>query len=384
MADSHAPTSAGEDQSPNGKRMLALQDEVLTEWERRLRAKVPEAHWLPHPVLINTFPNFYKSIAIAISQSCLQLANAETTLAAEHGGERARLTDYNSKAIISEFQLLRWAIFDVLTRNEVPLDVNEVAIVNAVIDNAIQESVAAFTLAESAMRERLIAMVTHDLRNPLAVAYSSAELMLHLDDPIKIKEITSKIIKNLSRMDVMIKEMLNAAVFHVGDRLKLELATFDIVDLADEIRSEFESVYGKRLQQTGGGIVGCWDRQAIKRATENLLGNAVKYGTPNSLIRMDIRSEHGRMILTVNNEGEPIPREEMESVFQVFRRAAAAKVGDKEGWGIGLPFVRSVAESHGGSVIAESGAEHGNTFGIDIPIDSTPFQSAPTVEAIDH
>lgn len=383
MNDSHEPSSAMEDPSPNAMQMLALENKVLAEWEKRLRASVPEAQWLPHPVLINTFPVFYESIAAAISPSRPQMAIAATILASEHGSERARLTDYNSKAIISEFQLLRWAIFDVLKRNGVRLDVNEFTIVNAMIDDAIQESVVAFLLVESAMRERLIAMVTHDLRNPLAVAYSSAQLIMHLDDPIKIKEMTSKIIKNLGRMDAMIKQMLNVAVFHVGDRLKLDLNTFDMVDLANEIRSEFESTYGTRLEQTGVSVVGCWDSQAIRRTIENLLGNAVKYGTPGSLIRLDIRSEHGRMILTVHNEGKPIPREEMESVFQVFRRAAAAKVANKEGWGIGLPFVRSVAESHGGSVIAESGAEQGTTFGIDIPIDSTPFQDAPTVEAID-
>jgi signal transduction histidine kinase len=66
-------------------------------------------------------------------------------------------------------------------------------------------------------------------------------------------------------------------------------------------------------------------------------------------------------------------------IFQVFRRAQAAKEGKKQGWGIGLPFVRAVAESHGGSVAIDSTVERGTTFLIDIPVDSRPFQKAPTL-----
>jgi signal transduction histidine kinase len=85
------------------------------------------------------------------------------------------------------------------------------------------------------------------------------------------------------------------------------------------------------------------------------------------------------MILTVHNEGEPIPPEQTAYIFEVFRRAASAKDGKKEGWGIGLPYVRSVAESHGGSVAVDSSVDRGTTFTIDIPIDSRPYQDAPTL-----
>ena len=86
-----------------------------------------------------------------------------------------------------------------------------------------------------------------------------------------------------------------------------------------------------------------------------------------------------RMILSVHNEGEPIPADKSRCIFQVFRRADAAKEGNKDGWGIGLPYVRSVAESHGGSVAVDSEVSRGTTFMIDIPVDATPYQDAPTV-----
>nr|WP_258192562.1 ATP-binding protein [Nitrosospira sp. Nsp2] len=68
-------------------------------------------------------------------------------------------------------------------------------------------------------------------------------------------------------------------------------------------------------------------------------------------------------------------------IFQVFHRAEVAKSGNKEGWGIGLPYVCSVAESHGGSVGVDSGVNRGTTFIIDIPLeDSRAYQDAPALE----
>jgi signal transduction histidine kinase len=109
------------------------------------------------------------------------------------------------------------------------------------------------------------------------------------------------------------------------------------------------------------------------------MGNALKYGAPDSPIRVKIDQVDDRVMLSVHNEGEPIPFEQMESIFQVFRRANAAKEGDIEGWGIGLPYVRSVAESHGGSVEVDSAVGRGTTFIIDIPLDPRPLQNALTL-----
>jgi signal transduction histidine kinase len=109
-----------------------------------------------------------------------------------------------------------------------------------------------------------------------------------------------------------------------------------------------------------------------------MIGNALKYGggTP---IRIVWGSDHGRAYLSVHNEGDPIPPDQIESVFQVFRRATAAKQGKAQGWGIGLPYVRSVAESHGGSIDVDSSPERGTTFTINMPLDARPFQDTPTL-----
>src|SRR5215217_1902231 len=140
--------------SATAQRMIALRNVVMAEWEKRLRSTVREAAGLPHPILINTFPSLYDNIAEAISPGYPR-DNAVTsnTVASEHGGERARLTDYSHQAVIAEYQLLRWTILDVLNQHGVPLDSREFHQINASIDACIQESVNAFALAQSALRE---------------------------------------------------------------------------------------------------------------------------------------------------------------------------------------------------------------------------------------
>ena len=137
-------------------------------------------------------------------------------------------------------------------------------------------------------------------------------------------------------------------------------------------------------RRAGESVDGWWGRDAIKRALENLVGNAVKYGDPDKPIRFKVDATKGRVIMTVHNDGDPIPPEQTESVFQVFQRAKAVKEGNRQGWGIGLPYARSAAESHGGSIGVDSTKERGTTFLIDILIDSRPFQNAPTLEQEAH
>ena len=139
---------------------------------------------------------------------------------------------------------------------------------------------------------------------------------------------------------------------------------------------QFTVTHGPRFQFIGNSVRGWWDRDAIKRAIENIVSNAVKYGRPDTPIRIRTDLVNERMLLSVHNEGEPIPPEQIEGIFQLFQRAAAAKEGDKDGWGIGLPYVRSVAESHGGSIAVDTVGERGTTFTIDIPQDVRTYENA--------
>ena len=107
----------------------------------------------------------------------------------------------------------------------------------------------------------------------------------------------------------------------------------------------------------------------------NLLNNAQKYGEPGAPIEIQLNGGHERAVISVRNQGKPIPACEFEAIFQQFVRSKDAGESPTGSWGIGLPYVRTVAQSHGGSAVVFSDAGSGTVFVIDVPVDGRPYQA---------
>lgn len=107
---------------------------------------------------------------------------------------------------------------------------------------------------------------------------------------------------------------------------------------------------------------------------ENLLNNAIKYGTSSRPVTITVKQLHERAFIQVHNHGGVIPVEQRETLFQAFQRLPDAEAGGKRGWGLGLAQARGAAEAHGGSIGVDSLPERGTTFTIDIPKDARPLQ----------
>lgn len=363
-----------DDLSLISKQMLKFRETVFSEWETRVQAELDTARALPHPILIDTLPVFYDNIAQSLTANYpRETATDSTNVASAHGGERARLTEYAHETLVNEYQLLRWVIFDVLHREGVELHPSDVLAINASIDAGIREAVAGFSVADKALRERFAAALAHDLRGPLGTTSTALELILSVDDFSKVRIFAVKALENVHRMSGMINELLHTMAFHSGEQISLTLSNFDIRALLKEVQVELTFREARITLTEGPPIVGWWDRRVMKRAVENLLSNAVKYGNKQSVITMSGSFTHERLLLAVHNEGDPIPSEEQENIFKMFRRVKNKEVVQQQGWGIGLPYVRAAAESHGGSIVVDSSADRGTTFTIDIPVDCRIF-----------
>lgn len=251
--------------------------------------------------------------------------------------------------------------------------------INASIDSGIQEAVVAFSLVHSGFRERFAAALTHDMRGPLAATMAALELIQLSEDPASIRSVAAKALTNTRRIGAMIDELLDTMAFHSGEKVRLSLLHFDAADVLKEVQSEAPAAQGPRINARADAVDGWWDRPALKRVAENLISNAIKYGARDTPITIDIKQMHGRLLVSVHNEGPAIPPHEQECIFQMYRRAEMAQHGPDQGWGVGLPYVRAVAESHGGSIGLDSSAERGTTFIIDIPLDARPHEGASTL-----
>jgi signal transduction histidine kinase len=361
----------------NSHRMLSLQDAVLRLWEEQLRETLPRTGQLSHPVLIDTMPVLYERMCAILTPAYFGRDGIDvSTIGAEHGIERASLSAYDAETILAEFQLFRSVLFDMLDAHEVALTGPERRALHLTIDMAVRESVRAFVTAADSLRERFAGALAHDLRQPVSNVTMGAQLILRLDPPPAIADWAGRILKNGERMSAMLKDLLDALALQSGDRLKLALSQFDLLALVESVAQRARDYQGADVRVEGVPITGWWSQPALERALENLVNNAQKYGDPGTPIEVHLGVDNERAVLSVRNQGKPIPPGELEAIFQQFVRSKDAGDTPAGSWGLGLPYVRTVAQSHGGSAVVFSDADAGTVFVIDVPVDARPFQEA--------
>lgn len=351
--------------------LLRLRETVFERWLNEVRAHVPAARDAATPILVNTLPMLYDNLAEALTPEYpRQLATSQTTLGAAHGGERARMTDYGSDQVVHEYHLFRDVILEVCCEEELTLTAWERAAIDQSIDTAVRESVRAFEDKQKELRNRMAASLSHDMRTPLSVIHSGAKLIGMSNDLASSKHAASKIEEYSLRLVEMVDQLIDALTFHQGAALPLSLSEFDVYDVVKEVADTFNT--GTSIVEvTGQSVCGHWCRSSLRRAIENLVSNAFKYGDGDT-VKVKADASLGRVMISVHNTGVPIPPDQRDSIFQYLRREHTSS---QPGWGIGLPFVQSVAESHGGSTALDSSTQAGTTFVIDLPIDCRSFVS---------
>lgn len=214
----------------------------------------------------------------------------------------------------------------------------------------------------SALREQFIAVLGHDLRNPL-MAISAGTKML-LSRPEQVATIATMMQQSVSRMAGLIDNVLDFARGRLGGGLGLKIdgsATLEPV-----LRQVIEELRTTRLDQavevtlTLKHPVAC-DHGRVAQMFSNLLGNAITHGAAETPIRVIATTAGGFFELSVANGGEPIPSAALETLFQPFFRGAVRP--SQEGLGLGLYIASEIARAHGGTLdVTSTPAETRFTF----------------------
>ena len=336
----------------------------------RVATEIPAAAALDGPLLVNMVPKLFDLIAQALSgQSPVALPIAGTNLASAHGRERANMTDYSPHDVVHELQIFREVLFSMAKVSGLNLSRQSAELVGHSIEEAARESVSGFSEADREKSVGFIATLSHDLRNPLSVASASAQLILLKTDDPGISNLAKRIFKKITEADAMIQTLLDASVRNGRMKLKLKLSSFDMKALIEEVCGDFP-LLNQRMRTVGEPVVGHWCRVSMKRVLENLINNAQKYGDPAQPITVRAHAENELLLVSVHNFGPPIPWAEMDRLFKPYQRIEDTSV---RGWGLGLPYVQNVAESHGGTVVVDSNAQRGTTFTVSIPIDASLY-----------
>ena len=251
---------------------------------------------------------------------------------------------------------------------------------------------AALLAAQEAIRLRddFLAVASHDLKNPLAALYGTAQLLqrtLARTGAIPADRLVSGlsgIVSSSEQMNRQIGDLLDVARARAGEPLTLNRKPSDLVELTRRAvtaaqqateRHQLRFVVGSGQRENPTNldtIVGNWDRTQIERVIGNLLSNAVKY-SPGGEIAVTLWPETDTAcpaewaVLTVEDHGVGIPAADLPYVFDRFARASNV-VGRVGGSGIGLTAARQVVEQHGGTIAVKSEEGQGSTFTVRLPL----------------
>ena len=250
---------------------------------------------------------------------------------------------------------------------------NKVISTSIVIRNFSKQKQAEFVNRRAVrQRDRFLAMLSHELRNPIA-AIMSALGVLRISDDTKDHESARVTIERHSRqLSNLLDDLLDVSrITH--DKIKLNLSPVDFVKLTNEA---IECVNGRVLEKSqvlsielpNYPLFIYADSTRILQALVNLLVNATKYTPTGGHIRVLILEEEDSAVLEVEDDGVGIEPELLENIFEIFVQAEQTLDRQSGGMGLGLPLVKMIAKAHGGSVEANSkGSGCGSSFRFRIP-----------------
>ena len=234
--------------------------------------------------------------------------------------------------------------------------------------------------AESEAKDRFIAMLSHELRTPLTPVTAGLDLLESelrnydgcADSP-GVRDALSMVRRNLEMETILINDLLDVSSAAHG-KLDLDLDLVDIQEVLRESLSLFREeanrksvaldaqVNTDRTLVVGAGI-------RLHQIINNLLGNAIKFTPDHGQIDIKLESDDERLRVSVKDSGCGIDPESLERIFQPFEQGDRSKMKSRAGLGLGLTIARTIAQSHGGRLFAESaGLGHGAIFTLELPL----------------
>ncbi|ANH67756.1 ATP-binding protein [Mitsuaria sp. 7] len=221
-------------------------------------------------------------------------------------------------------------------------------------------------------RERLIGIVSHDLRNPVSVITMASSALMRWEqlDQRTINKLVSRIHSSGQRAADMIRDLLDFTQTRLGGGIHLGRRPADLHDIVRRVVEEMEVANPERHFSVvhAGEASGEWDEDRLAQVVGNLLSNAVSYSPAESEIRITTDAgAGGSAVLVIHNEGDPIDDDVLPHLFEPMRRASADLSNTHRSVGLGLYIVKHIVEAHEGTVSVHSKAGEGTRVRVELP-----------------
>ncbi len=363
-------------------------EEILREWETFARTITPAAETMDSLMLRDHAKLILEAVArdIETDQTHQEQADkskgladddlaGKETAATTHGALR-QIAGFDLKQLGSEYRALRASVIRLWKAQVKEFDdakFNDMMRFNEAIDQALAESIASYSEAVNQSRQTFLAILGHDLRNPLATIQMASQILLqsealdtqHLDVAARIK-------RSVSTMTRMIKDLLEYAGGQIGKKIPVKLETANMENICRESLDEVQSAYPRAILnfEFSGNLEGDFDPARFQQVLSNLLINAVKYSEPETSVTLSACGEPDAIVVAVKNFGPAIPPESLQVIFNPLVQLSDRKSktnNQSTSLGLGLFIAREIVEGHHGTIVAASSEADGTTFTVRLP-----------------
>ncbi len=226
---------------------------------------------------------------------------------------------------------------------------------------------------QNSAKDQFLAMLGHELRNPLAPISTAAQLLkLQAPDASRVRYASDVISRQVDHMNSLLGDLLDVSRVTRG-LVTLSLEPVELGTVIDRALEQTSTLMAQKKHQLArelpdGPLVVQGDKTRLIQIVANLVNNAAKYTPPEGQIGIRVRTGDGQLSITVDDNGEGFSQELLPRIFDLFSQAERTPDRSQGGLGLGLALVQSLVRLHGGSVTAYSaGAGQGSSFTVRLP-----------------
>lgn len=356
---------------------------IVREWETFAASLLPAAGGMTDLALRDHAEEILNAIVVDLELP--QSATEQSDKSKGHGEEH-RMEDvgkihaalrieggFRLSQLVAEYRALRASVlrlFEQAASEMGASDLGQVTRFNEAIDEALVEATDRYLVVMNRTSDQFLAVLGHDLRNPLGAISMSAGLIARRADHTNSKA-GSLILTSTERMKRMVDDLLDLTRTRLGSGIPIAPEPTDLKLLCEEVVAELEAFYPDRPMElhADGDLRGSWDRDRLAQVLSNLVGNALQYGARDRPIGVTAREDGETVVIEVHNEGRPIPPAMLANIFEPMVREVGRREGDKlsRSLGLGLHIAREIVLAHGGTVSVKSTGREGTTFCVRLP-----------------
>jgi len=221
--------------------------------------------------------------------------------------------------------------------------------------------------AAADLREQFVAVLGHDLRNPLNSVGVTAELLVRRAEP-ELAAMGRRLRATVRRMAGLIDDVMDFTRSRLGSGIGIvPAATEDLAEALHSVVAELRDSHPQRQLEVRLALAGrvVCDRGRLQQLLSNLLGNALMHGAADQPVLVEGWTEPGLLVLAVTNGGEPIPPEHAQKIFEPYWRPVHSTPGG--GLGLGLHICAQIVKAHGGTLTVQSSRAQGTRFEARLP-----------------